>query len=71
MAYTEAVEKLLKNILTTKWVGGEILPDTALVEPGAFCEANFLRHVIEIFSFGFFYDLNVKLTGAALFAVSG
>ena len=62
----EAVEKLLKNILTAKWVGGETLPDTAIVDPGAFCEANFLRHVFEIFSFGFFYSLNVKLRGCAL-----
>ena len=44
-------------------MGGETLPDTAIVDPGAFCEANFLRYVFEIFSFGFFYSLNVKLTG--------
>ena len=56
----EAVEKPLKNILTTKWVSGETLPDTAIVDPGAFCEANFLRYVFEIFSFGFFYSLNVR-----------
>ena len=46
-------------------MGGETLPDTAIADPGAFCEANFLRYVIEIFSFGFFYSLNVKLKGAA------
>ena len=40
-------------------MGGEILPDTAIVNSGAFCEANFLRYVIEIFSFGFFYSFNV------------
>ena len=40
-------------------MGGETLPDTAIVDPGAFCEANFLRYVFEIFSFGFFYNLNV------------
>ena len=62
----EAVEKLLKNILTTKWVGGETLPDTVIVDPGAFCEADFLRYVIEIFSFWFFYSLNVVLTGDEL-----
>ena len=64
----EAVEKLLKNILTAKWMCGETLPDTEIVDPDAFCEANFLRYVIEIFSFGFFYSLNVELTGAPLFA---
>ena len=64
----EAVEKRLKNILTAKWVGGETFPDTAIVDSGAFGEANFLRYVIEIFSFGFFYSLNVKLRGAALLA---
>ena len=68
MTPDEAVEKQLKNILTTKWVGGETLPDIAIVDPGAFCEAHFLRHSVEIFSFGFFYSLNVKLTGAPLFA---
>ena len=47
-------------------MGGEILPDTAIVDSGAFCEANFLRYVIEIFSFGFFYSLDVKLRGAVL-----
>ena len=41
-------------------MGGETLPDTAIVDPGAFCEANFLRYVFEIFSFGFFYSLNVE-----------
>ena len=60
----EAVEKLLKNILTGKWMGGETFPDTAIGDLGAFCEANFLRYVIEIFSFGFFYSLNVKLRGS-------
>ena len=45
---------------------GETLPDTAIVDSGAVCEANFLRYVIAIFSFGFFYSLNVKLRGAAL-----
>ena len=64
MLPNEAVEKPLKNILTTKWLCGEILPDTAIVDPGAFCEANFLQYVIEIFSFVFFYSLNVKLRGA-------
>ena len=44
--------------------GDETLPDTAIVDSGAFCEANFLRYVIEIFSFGFFYSLNVKVEGA-------
>ena len=57
----EAVEKRLKNILIAKWVGGETLPSTAIVDPGTFCEANFLRYVIEIFSFGFFYSLNVRV----------
>ena len=47
---------------------GETLPDAAIVAPGALCEAHFLRYVIEIFSFGFFYRLNVKLTGAPFFA---
>ena len=60
----EAVEKQLKNILTTKWVGGETLPDTTIVDAGAFCEASFLPYVIEIFSFGFFYSINATLTGA-------
>ena len=63
-SFNEAVEKLLKNILTAKWMGGETLPDTTIVDPGAFCEANFLRYVFEIFSFGFFYSLNVELTGS-------
>ena len=39
-------------------MGGETLPDVAIVDLGAFCEANFLWYVIEIFSFGFFYSLN-------------
>ena len=52
-------------------MGGETLPDTQIVDLGGFCEASFLQYVIEIFSFGFFYSLNVKLTGAALFAASG
>ena len=56
----EAVEKRLKNILTVKWVGSETVPDTAIVDPGTFCETHFLRYVIEIFAFGFFYSLNVK-----------
>ena len=47
-------------------MGSETLPDTAIVDRGAFCEADFLQYVIEIFSFGFFYCLNVKLRGAAL-----
>ncbi len=46
-------------------MGGETLPDTAIVDPGAFCEANFLRYVIEMFSFGFFYSLNVHIIGRA------
>ena len=54
----EAVEKLLKNILTAERVGGETLSDAAIVDHGVFYEANFLRYVIEIFSFGFFYSLN-------------
>ena len=62
----EAVEKSLKNILTAKLVGGEPLPSTASVDPGAFCEGNFLRYVIEIFSFRFFYGLTVKLRDCAL-----
>ena len=66
----EAVEKRLKNILITKLMGGETFPDTVIVDSGAFWEANFLRYVIEIFSFGFFYSLNVKLTGGALAGTS-
>ncbi|WP_162085929.1 hypothetical protein [Sulfuriferula nivalis] len=38
----EAVEKLQKNILTAKWMGSETIPDVAIVDHGAFCEANFL-----------------------------
>ena len=66
----EAVEKLLKNILTAKWMGGETLPDTVIVDPGAFCEADFLWYEIEIFSFGFFYSLNGQIEGRRAFAAS-
>jgi len=54
----EAVEKLLKHF-DNEMGGSETLPDTAIVDPGVFCEANFLWYVIEVFSFGFFYSLNV------------
>ena len=47
-------------------MGGEAFPDTAIVDPGAFCEASFPRYVIEIFSFWFFCSLNVKAKGCAL-----
>ena len=66
MTPDEAVEKQLKNILTAKWMCGENLPTPRSVDRGAFCEANFLRYVIEIFSFGFFYSLNEKLRGEPL-----
>ena len=50
----------------------KILPNTAIVDSGAFWEANFFRYVIEIFSFGFFYSLNVVLSikGRAAFSAS-
>ncbi len=48
-------------------MGGEIFPDTEIVDPGAFCEANFLWYVIEIFSFGFFYSLNARLKRRSAF----
>ena len=70
MTPDEAVEKQLKNILTAKWMCGENLPAPRGVDPGAFCEANFLWYVIEIFSFGFFYSLNEKLRGAPLYGAS-
>ena len=45
-------------------MGDETFPDIAIVDLGAFYEVHFLRYIIEIFSFGFFYSLNVKLRGA-------
>ena len=70
VASNEAVEKLLKKILTTKWVGGETLPDTAIVDPGAFYECQFSSVRNRNIFIGVFLQPQRKVKGCRAYAAS-
>jgi len=54
----EPVEKPLGTVRGVKLGGSKTPPDVEIVDPGAFCEVDFLQVSSLLFSREFFYSLN-------------